>query len=238
MSGYCHFQNIFTSAILILEARITAQPRTVQRRCCILKGEQRLGVDQLVGLLSTSNQNEQDCTQDDRSFFLGKDTRDTLILKEKEKVMKPHIFKPNVLLVQARRDLGLSQGDVAQRLKVSLQAVWRWENGIAQPYPRHCQLLCTLFQKTARELGLDSTKSEFSEPTLKEEPIEAQFRAFLESCQSNPVYQSEYQTFIRRCRRFNPQCRRAIGFVDWFLAAHPEHLSTSDYNDDTFHQPA
>ncbi len=171
-------------------------------------------------------------------FSWGKDTRDTLVLKEKEKAMKPNIFNPNVLLVQARHHLGLSQSDVAHCLNVSLQAVWRWENGITQPYPRHRQLLCTLFHKTAQELGLDTEQSGCSEPTLTEGSIEASFRAFLESCQADPVYQSEYQAFLQRCQRFNRQYRSTVSFIDWLLAAHPEQVSTSNYNDDTFHQPA
>lgn len=70
--------------------------------------------------------------------------------------MKRDNPKPNVLLVRARIECGLSQPELAERLGVSLKQVWRWENGIAQPR-YHCRRqLCALFQKTPEELGLDT----------------------------------------------------------------------------------
>jgi tetratricopeptide (TPR) repeat protein/transcriptional regulator with XRE-family HTH domain len=72
--------------------------------------------------------------------------------------------KPNVLLKQARLEHGLSQAELAREVDVSLKQVWRWEKGQATPYPCHRQRLCTLFHKTAEELGLDPEDSS-SPPT-------------------------------------------------------------------------
>ncbi|HEU5376260.1 MAG TPA: helix-turn-helix transcriptional regulator [Ktedonobacteraceae bacterium] len=153
--------------------------------------------------------------------------------------MKPHMSKPNVLLVQARLDLGLSQCDVANRLNISLQAVWRWENGVTQPYPRHRRLLCTLFQKTAEELGLNPICMESSQPAPPDTSVKAQFQVFLENCQYHPIYQYEYQAFIKRSLRFNHPHQCAVSFADWFIAAHPEQAIILDnQNESNFHQPA
>ncbi|HEU5384008.1 MAG TPA: helix-turn-helix transcriptional regulator [Ktedonobacteraceae bacterium] len=153
--------------------------------------------------------------------------------------MKPHMFKPPVLLAQARRDLGLSQRDLANRLNVSLQEVWRWENGIAHPYPRHRQLLCTFFQKTAEELGLDPVNTGLSESVSAGNPLEAQLRAFLESCCTYPIYQEEYQAFIRRRQQFYRHQHCSVSFIDWFLAVHPEQAAAiENFNANDSNQPA
>jgi transcriptional regulator with XRE-family HTH domain len=143
--------------------------------------------------------------------------------------MKSHTSRPNILLAQARMDFGLSQPELAKRLGVSVKQVWRWENGRAQPRHHYRRLLCTLFHKTAEELGLDSVKRKHSGPpptdiSTPETPLEAQFRAFVKNCQAHPVYQDEYQAFLKRSQQFNQQPHGSVSFVDWLLAAHPEHI--------------
>jgi transcriptional regulator with XRE-family HTH domain len=153
--------------------------------------------------------------------------------------MKSHLFQPNRLFMQARFDLGLSQNDVALRLGVSLKQVWRWENGRAQPRLYYRQLLCTLFQKTPEELGFDPRREELPEPATTDSSTEARFRVLLERYQADPVYQREYQAFLKRSQQFNYQHRCAVSFVDWFLAAHPEQAGViENHNEGGCNQPA
>lgn len=146
------------------------------------------------------------------------------------------LYMTNLSLTQARLDLGLSQGDLASRLGVSLKQVWRWENGIAQPRLYYRQLLCTFFHRTPEELGLCAGTQACPVPTSLEASTEVSFRDVLEGCLANPAYQSEYQAFLQRCRRFTPYHRQTASFIEWLLAAHPE--ATSSDHDRGFHQPA
>ena len=114
--------------------------------------------------------------------------------------MKPQNRQPNGRLVQARRCLGLSQADIAYHLNVSVQEVWRWENGVAHPHPRSYQRLCTLLQKTAQELGLNDEPGSFADPVLTPDSSDTAFQAFLAQCQASSHYQAEYQTFLQRCQ--------------------------------------
>src|SRR5437762_10669959 len=62
--------------------------------------------------------------------------------------MKPHPLK-------VERELrGWSQARLAEELGTTTRSVSRWEQGIALPFPYYREQLCTLFNKTARELGL------------------------------------------------------------------------------------
>lgn len=139
--------------------------------------------------------------------------------------MKPQNRQPNGRLVQARRCLGLSQTDIAYHLNVSVQEVWRWENGVAHPHPRSYQRLCTLLQKTAKELGLNGEPGSFADPVLNPDSSGTAFQAFLAQCQASAHYQAEYQIFLQRCRQFSPHHRSTISFVEWLLAAHPEQIA-------------
>lgn len=141
--------------------------------------------------------------------------------------------------MQARLELGLSQPGLALRLGVSLKQVWRWEKGIAQPHLHYRYLLCALFQKTAEELGFDPGKTAFPQSTFPDASSEAQFRAFLESCQADSVYQHQYQTFVQTSQRLNHQHWCAVSFVDWFLAAYPEQTALlRNHNEGGCNQPA
>lgn len=62
--------------------------------------------------------------------------------------MKPHPLK-------AERELrGWSQARVAEAIGTNVRTVIRWEQGQSVPYPYHRELLCELFGKNARDLGL------------------------------------------------------------------------------------
>ena len=136
--------------------------------------------------------------------------------------MESPVFKPNLLLTQARLDRGWSQKSLAHRLTVSLRTVWRWERGIARPYPDHRHRLCVLFQKRAEELGFAPESPAFAQTMLPDILKEAQLRTFLENCQADPVYQREYQAYVHWSQQLNHAYPCAVSFVDWFLAAHPE----------------
>ena len=62
---------------------------------------------------------------------------------------------PNYLLRKTRKECGLTQKDVADRIG-SPQSfnVSRWEKGTAFPSAHYIQQLCVLFEKSPRELGL------------------------------------------------------------------------------------
>lgn len=62
--------------------------------------------------------------------------------------MKPHPLK-------VERELrGWSQARVAEAVGTNVRTVIRWEQGQSVPYPYHRELLCELFHKNARDLGL------------------------------------------------------------------------------------
>jgi tetratricopeptide (TPR) repeat protein/transcriptional regulator with XRE-family HTH domain len=62
--------------------------------------------------------------------------------------MKPHPLK-------VERELrGWSQAKVAEAVGTNVRTVIRWEQGQSVPYPYHRELLCAVFGKNARELGL------------------------------------------------------------------------------------
>ncbi len=62
--------------------------------------------------------------------------------------------RPRLGLIQARKDLGCSQEELAERLGTSAVNVSRWENGATFPSPRFLKLLCKTLGKTAAELDL------------------------------------------------------------------------------------
>jgi DNA-binding transcriptional regulator YiaG len=174
-------------------------------------------------------------------FFLGKDTRETLVPNERKKEMTmkhSYSLKPNLLLTQARKELGLSQAGLAKHLGVSEKEVRRWEHGESQPYPRHRQLLRALFHKTEEELGLAPLNQAPANVLSAELPVETHFRAFVEACRAHPFYQSEYHAFLARSQQFHQQ-QCSVSFIDWFLAAHPELVVISDHHDERgLNQPA
>ena len=51
-----------------------------------------------------------------------------------------------------RKHLGLTQADIAQQLKVSFQAVSKWETGASDPSTSNLLTLAKLFNTTAEEL--------------------------------------------------------------------------------------
>lgn len=61
---------------------------------------------------------------------------------------------PNILLKRARERRNWSQARVAQEIGTDPQSVSRWERGASHPYPLFREKLCTLFGKSAEELGL------------------------------------------------------------------------------------
>ena len=57
-------------------------------------------------------------------------------------------------LATARYEKDWSQEEVAERVGVTRNTFSKWERGVVTPYPLHVHRLCTLFGKTAEELGL------------------------------------------------------------------------------------
>ncbi len=68
--------------------------------------------------------------------------------------MKPHHLR-------TERELrGWSQAKVAKLLNTTIRSVSRWEQGLAIPSPYYREQLCTLFGKSARQLGMPSDAGE------------------------------------------------------------------------------
>ncbi|HJT59411.1 MAG TPA: NB-ARC domain-containing protein, partial [Ktedonobacteraceae bacterium] len=64
---------------------------------------------------------------------------------------------PNELLVRTRLEKGWTQAQLAEEVGTTFETVSRWERGIVIPGLYYRQKLCRVFNKTARELGLDDT---------------------------------------------------------------------------------
>jgi transcriptional regulator with XRE-family HTH domain len=90
--------------------------------------------------------------------------------------MKSHPLKV------ARESHHWSQAKLAKELGVSVRSVSRWEQGLAVPFPYYRRQLCTLFDKTAEELGLPSdideneileeAPSPMAQPSEPDSPVE------------------------------------------------------------------
>ena len=59
-------------------------------------------------------------------------------------------------LVAARARKFWTQEEAAAKLGVGVSSLQRWENGTAKPYKANIQRLCTTYEATAAELGLDA----------------------------------------------------------------------------------
>ena len=68
-------------------------------------------------------------------------------------------MKPNPLKVE-RELRGWSQARLAEELGTTTRSISRWEQGLSLPFPYYREQLCTLFGKTARELGMIPHASE------------------------------------------------------------------------------
>lgn len=64
----------------------------------------------------------------------------------------------NTKLIEARKDLRWSQQEVADRLGTTQHNVSRWERGVTFPGPYFRAKLCTVFGRSAQELGLVKKK--------------------------------------------------------------------------------
>ena len=74
--------------------------------------------------------------------------------------MKSHPLK------KEREFRGWSQAKVAEAVGTNVRTVIRWEQGKSVPYPYHRELLCELFAKNARELGLlEETEEDLPQET-------------------------------------------------------------------------
>ncbi len=76
-------------------------------------------------------------------------------------------------ILHLRKQYGMSQEDLAERLNVSRQAVSRWEVGSAQPDASNVLQLSKLFGVTADYLLNDSYESDQDVPAVKNTEISA-----------------------------------------------------------------
>lgn len=76
-------------------------------------------------------------------------------------------------ILSLRKQHGLSQEDLAEKLNVSRQAVSRWEVGSAQPDASNVLQLSRLFGVTADYLLNDNYESDYDVPAVKNTEISA-----------------------------------------------------------------
>ena len=77
-------------------------------------------------------------------------------------------MKVNEKIYQLRKQSGMSQEDVADKLNISRQALSRWENGTAQPTANNVVEISKLFGVTTDYLLNDSYQSDDDIPTIVE----------------------------------------------------------------------
>ncbi len=65
--------------------------------------------------------------------------------------------RPRLGLIQARKDRGWSQEELAARVGTSVVNISRWENNVTRPSPRFRRMLCEALGKTPAELDLAPT---------------------------------------------------------------------------------
>lgn len=76
-------------------------------------------------------------------------------------------------IYELRRQSGMSQEELAERLKVSRQSISRWENGSAQPDASNLSQLAKLFNVTADYLINEEYNSDTDVPIVKNTEIQA-----------------------------------------------------------------
>ena len=72
-------------------------------------------------------------------------------------------------LIALRKNAGMSQEELAEKLDVSRQAISRWENGSAKPYADHLLQISKLFEVTADYLLNEAYESDNDLPKVKEQ---------------------------------------------------------------------
>ncbi len=85
--------------------------------------------------------------------------------------MKPHLLK------REREQRGWSQSRIAKAIGTTVRTVSRWEQGIAMPSPYHREQLCTLFGKSAEQLGLLSDTNESEIIQEEEAPLSTEIQS-------------------------------------------------------------
>lgn len=81
--------------------------------------------------------------------------------------------------LKAERELrGWSQAKVAEAVGTNVRTVIRWEQGQSVPYPYHRELLCELFGKNARELGMLEESAEEAQQEIQPGPRSAELPLF------------------------------------------------------------
>lgn len=80
---------------------------------------------------------------------------------------------PNRRLSRARELRGWSQQTVADQIGTTPVNISRWERGFTSPSPYFRHKLCTLFGKSAQELGLapESREDEYDEWVLTDHAL-------------------------------------------------------------------
>lgn len=76
-------------------------------------------------------------------------------------------------ILELRKQRGMSQEELAEKLNVSRQSVSRWENGSAQPDASNLSQLTKLFNVTADYLINDDYKNDTDIPIVKKIEMEA-----------------------------------------------------------------
>ena len=81
-------------------------------------------------------------------------------------------------IYQLRKQTGMSQEEVADRLNISRQALSRWENGTAQPAVNNIVEISKLFQVTTDYLLNDEYESDLDVPAVQSIFKKAHYNSF------------------------------------------------------------
>ncbi len=90
--------------------------------------------------------------------------------------------KERTLLIAARHACHFSQDEVAAKIQVSKVTVHRWEREGDIPQPLHLRKLCTLYGKTAQELGFARQEPEPDEAVVDVQTIDKTEHNEAEEC--------------------------------------------------------
>lgn len=69
---------------------------------------------------------------------------------------------------ELRHELGLTQTELAERLGVTLNATWRWEQRQNEPPARHLRALAQMCNVSMDEIDFETTKRAGREPPSPE----------------------------------------------------------------------
>jgi len=142
-------------------------------------------------------------------------------------------------LIQLRKVNGLSQEELADRLKVSRQAISRWESGSASPDANHLLQISHLFGVTIDYLLNDDYQSDNDLPKVKEVQSNRfrQIMIYLLTLEGMAVFLQLISVFILQNSFFSfLSFLPFIAVIGGFEIAYHKHAPTAVHQAEQFHK--